>query len=407
VTLDSMMLGYVVAATPPTTRVGLPGRTERRRPADVRIQRPERRRLDGRHATRTDALDADLFRDALLRERRRADRFDQPFLLLVVSLKGVPDADRLRLATAVMAALRAISRDADTIGWLRHGRILGLLITRPNVIRRAWRQQLSTALRRELAARLPSSVAAVVKVHISVQAGSDATRRQAGFHPERALRTSRARARTVLRELSKRALDVVGSLLFFAAGLPLFVVVALVVKLTSAGPILFRQERVGQSGELFTMLKFRTMYSGADESLHQQYVTQFITTNSAAARTGDRAVYKLVDDPRITPVGHFLRKTSLDELPQFWNVLRGDMSLVGPRPPLLYEVKRYKRWHHRRVLDAKPGITGLWQVIGRSRTTFDEMVRLDLRYARTRSLWRDIRILLATPRAVISGRGAR
>jgi len=109
---------------------------------------------------------------------------------------------------------------------------------------------------------------------------------------------------------------------------------------------------------------------------------------------------------RITPIGHFLRKTSLDELPQLWNVLTGDMSLVGPRPPLPYEVEQYKPWHCRRVVDAKPGITGLWQVTGRSRTTFDEMVRLDLRYARTRSLWTDIKILLQTPAAVIAGKGA-
>jgi lipopolysaccharide/colanic/teichoic acid biosynthesis glycosyltransferase len=113
-----------------------------------------------------------------------------------------------------------------------------------------------------------------------------------------------------------------------------------------------------------------------------------------------------VNDPRITPIGHVLRKTSLDELPQLWNVVRGDMSLVGPRPPLPYEVEQYKPWHTRRVIDATPGITGLWQVGGRSRTTFEEMVRLDLQYAKTRSFWTDMKILLATPGAVFSGKGA-
>jgi lipopolysaccharide/colanic/teichoic acid biosynthesis glycosyltransferase len=116
--------------------------------------------------------------------------------------------------------------------------------------------------------------------------------------------------------------------------------------------------------------------------------------------------FRLVDDPRVTPLGRVLRKTSLDELPQLWNVLRGDMSLVGPRPALPYELEQYKPWHRRRVFEAKPGVTGLWQVTGRSRTTFDEMVRLDLQYARRCSLWTDIKILLATPAAVISGRGA-
>jgi lipopolysaccharide/colanic/teichoic acid biosynthesis glycosyltransferase len=117
-------------------------------------------------------------------------------------------------------------------------------------------------------------------------------------------------------------------------------------------------------------------------------------------------VFKLTNDSRVTPAGHFLRKTSLDELPQFWNVLRGDMSLVGPRPPLPFEVERYQPWHRRRVLEAKPGITGSWQVYGRSRTTFDEMVRLDLRYARSHSLWTDIKLLAATPLAMLTGKGA-
>jgi lipopolysaccharide/colanic/teichoic acid biosynthesis glycosyltransferase len=145
------------------------------------------------------------------------------------------------------------------------------------------------------------------------------------------------------------------------------------------------------------------MYLNSDSAIHQKYVTDFIKSSDRLDKNG---VFKIVDDPRVTPVGRILRKTSLDELPQFWNVLRGDMSLVGPRPPLAYEVKQYKPWHYRRVVEAKPGITGLWQVTGRSRTTFDDMVRLDLRYARTCSVWTDVKILLATPRAVISGKGA-
>jgi lipopolysaccharide/colanic/teichoic acid biosynthesis glycosyltransferase len=154
------------------------------------------------------------------------------------------------------------------------------------------------------------------------------------------------------------------------------------------------------------MFKFRTMKVNADPRIHQEYVEKFIQSNQAAT-SGNGAVFKLQNDPRVTPVGNFLRRSSLDELPQFWNVLRGEMSLVGPRPPLPYEVARYKQWHRRRVLEAKPGITGLWQVTGRSRTTFDEMVRLDLRYARSHSVWTDLNILLATPKAVFSGKGAR
>jgi lipopolysaccharide/colanic/teichoic acid biosynthesis glycosyltransferase len=169
--------------------------------------------------------------------------------------------------------------------------------------------------------------------------------------------------------------------------------------------VLYRQVRVGRRGEPFEMLKFRSMFVNADPAIHQQYVSWYIKSSGQVERTGNE-VFKLTADPRITPVGRFLRRTSLDELPQFWNVLKGDMSLVGPRPPLPFEVEQYQPWHRRRVLDAKPGVTGLWQVEGRSRTTFDEMVRLDLRYARTRSLWTDLRILAATPRAMITGKGA-
>jgi lipopolysaccharide/colanic/teichoic acid biosynthesis glycosyltransferase len=154
------------------------------------------------------------------------------------------------------------------------------------------------------------------------------------------------------------------------------------------------------------MLKFRTMQSDADHRLHQEFVNSFIKASGPVGEPGRDGIFKLTADPRVTPIGRILRITSLDELPQLWNVLRGHMSLVGPRPPLPYELEQYEPWHRSRVLEAKTGLTGLWQVVGRSRTTFDEMVRLDLQYARTRSLWTDIKILLATPGAVMSGKGA-
>jgi lipopolysaccharide/colanic/teichoic acid biosynthesis glycosyltransferase len=150
------------------------------------------------------------------------------------------------------------------------------------------------------------------------------------------------------------------------------------------------------------MLKLRSMRAGASEAIHADYVTWFITASGREPRKGNE-VFKLTRDPRITTVGNWLRRTSLDELPQFWNVLRGDMSLVGPRPPLPVEVDRYQPWHRRRVLEARPGITGSWQVHGRSRTTFDEMVRMDLEYARTWTIWMDLRILAATPLAMVKG----
>jgi lipopolysaccharide/colanic/teichoic acid biosynthesis glycosyltransferase len=204
----------------------------------------------------------------------------------------------------------------------------------------------------------------------------------------------------------KRAMDVSGSGVLLLLLLPLLLVIAALVKTTSQGPVLFRQVRVGQMMKPFMICKFRTMYTNTDHGIHQNYVSWFINASGTEQDPEKKKVFKLTNDPRITPIGNFLRKTSLDELPQLWNVLLGDMSLVGPRPPLWYEVEQYKPWHRHRVLEAKPGVTGLWQVFGRSRTTFDDMVRLDLQYARTQSLWTDVKILLATPGAVISRKGA-
>src|SRR5262249_12191111 len=157
-----------------------------------------------------------------------------------------------------------------------------------------------------------------------------------------------------------------------------------------------------QSGGEFTCLKFRSMYINNDPAIHQEYVRNLINKKV----DDSHGMFKIKNDPRVTTIGRFIRKTSLDELPQFINVLKGDMSLVGPRPPIPYELESYSLWHRRRITEARPGITGEWQVNGRSRTTFDEMVRMDLRYIRNRSLWLDVKILFKTPFAVFSGNGA-
>jgi exopolysaccharide biosynthesis polyprenyl glycosylphosphotransferase len=208
-------------------------------------------------------------------------------------------------------------------------------------------------------------------------------------------------------QLIKRAIDVTASITALTLLSPLFLAIAIAIKLTSKGPVLFQQERVGQYGKHFTFLKFRSMYVLNDSKIHRDYVKKFISGKETCKQgDGNGGAYKLTRDPRITRVGHFLRRTSLDELPQFLNVLRGDMSLVGPRPPIPYETEIYDIWHRRRFLEVKPGITGLWQISGRSRLKFDEMVRLDIKYARDWSLWLDFKILLATPRAVLSCDGA-
>ncbi len=207
--------------------------------------------------------------------------------------------------------------------------------------------------------------------------------------------------------LVKRTIDILGSLLALALFSPLFLLIAILVKLTSKGPILFRQERLGQFGRTFTFLKFRSMQAANDPKIHHEFMKSVIKgAYDGKVDANGKPVYKMTNDPRTTRVGRLLRRTSLDELPQFINVLKGDMSLVGPRPPLAYEYREYDVWHRRRVLEIKPGITGLWQVEGRSRVRFDDMVRLDLQYARGWSLWLDVQILWKTPRAVMFGNGA-
>jgi exopolysaccharide biosynthesis polyprenyl glycosylphosphotransferase len=211
-----------------------------------------------------------------------------------------------------------------------------------------------------------------------------------------------------LGDLVKRALDIVGSLVAITLFSPLMLIVAATIKMTSPGPIVFRQARLGYGGAPFVFYKFRSMSANADDRIHREYVASLIRGNHAAVNQGDAAnpLYKIKSDPRVTRIGRIIRKTSMDELPQLFNVLKGNMSLVGPRPPIPYEAEKYEPWHLRRILEIKPGITGLWQVEGRSKTSFDDMVRLDLRYVRYCSLILDVKILLKTLIVVFKREGA-
>ncbi|MBK7709271.1 MAG: sugar transferase [Acidobacteria bacterium] len=202
----------------------------------------------------------------------------------------------------------------------------------------------------------------------------------------------------------KRASDIVVSTVALIITAPIFAVVSLAVKLDSRGPVFFRQERVGMDGRVFLCHKFRTMLADADDSMHREaYLKNIEGAAGANAGNDDEPVFgKVKDDPRITRIGRFLRRTSLDELPQFFDVLKGDMSVVGARPPIPYEVENYEA-RHRRRLDMKPGITGLWQVSGRNRLSFEEMVRIDLFYIENWSIWLDLKIILLTLPAVLRG----
>ena len=211
----------------------------------------------------------------------------------------------------------------------------------------------------------------------------------------------RKRERGRYRGAIKRALDLSAALVLIALLLPLMLLVGLAVKLDSRGPVFFRQRRLGRGMEQFTVLKFRTMEADASPELHKRYIAQLANSQ----RNGDGAVNgnglrKLTADPRVTTVGRFLRRTSLDELPQLFNVVGGSMSLIGPRPALEYELEHYSDKHYRRF-DVRPGVTGLWQVSGRNRLGFQEMLDLDVRYSEDPTLVTDIRILARTPMAAI------
>jgi exopolysaccharide biosynthesis polyprenyl glycosylphosphotransferase len=203
--------------------------------------------------------------------------------------------------------------------------------------------------------------------------------------------------------LVKRASDIIIASIAFLLFAPLWLIIAALVKLDSRGPIFYKQERVGMDGRIFLFYKFRTMRTGADDASHREYQRKFIA-GSPDTNLGDeeKPAYKLMSDSRITRVGRVLRRLSLDELPQLLNVLGGDMSIVGPRPPIPYEVEAYELWHRKR-LDMKPGLTGLWQVSGRNRLTFDEMVRIDLFYIENWSLLLDLKILLRTLPVMLRG----
>lgn len=356
------------------------------------------------------ALSEDPFRSAITRERKRTERSGLAALLVMISIEERGQSpDSSEIWTGVGGALSAVKSDIGIVGWFEQDAVMGLLspdINMPELASVC--DGLENQIRKELTDRFDGVISSRLSIRLRVYPEPMRSEEEARssvdpyLYPELHGR----HGGIITYELMKRWLDAVGSLTLLIVLSPVFLVVATFVKLTSSGPVFFRQVRIGQMMKPFMICKFRTMRANADPGIHHNYVSWFITASGKAQGPEKDKVFKLTSDPRVTPIGHLLRKTSLDELPQLWNVLRGEMSLVGPRPPLWYELQQYKPWHRHRVLEAKPGITGLWQVTGRSRTTFDEMVRLDLRYARTRSLWTDIKILLVTPKAVISGKGA-
>ncbi len=356
-------------------------------------------------------LSEDAFVSMLYLERRRAERASNRFVLILVdvtkNLSGFSNKERT--IQKLTKSLNEATRETDIIGWYVEDSLIGVIGTElGDASNELIQQKFLERMRNIFEVKMGWEKSASISV--SFHFFPEDRDKNNGDHTANIKLYPEMQKRENTRKLPlaiKRGIDIVGSsaaLFFFS---PIFAVVAIAVKLTSKGPVLFKQERLGQHGKTFTVLKFRSMRTDCDAKIHQQYVERFIAGQvDGNAGEAQKPVFKIQMDPRITPIGKFIRKTSLDELPQFWNVLRGDMSLVGPRPSLAYEYRAYELWHRRRVLEIKPGITGLWQVEGRSRTRFDDMVRLDLKYARRWSVWLDLRILAQTPAAVIQGTGA-
>jgi len=346
-------------------------------------------------------------------ERKRSERSRKPFLLMLLEVRGtLPTENSGQALARIVSVLSVTTRETDVTGWHVNDSVVGVMFTEigiedrntiPNIISRRVNETLRNNLGPDRVKRLK------ISFHVFPEdwdGDGSGRANNPTLYPDLDKRDG---TQKFFRGI-KRVMDVSGGLMALILFSPLFFIIAIAIKATSKGPVLFRQRRIGQYGKSFIFLKFRSMYVNNDASVHKEYVTQLIAGKASRqpsnGQGGGQGVYKLTNDPRVTRVGAFLRKTSLDELPQLINVIKGEMSLVGPRPAVPYEVEAYDVWHRSRLLEAKPGITGLWQVSGRSRVKFDDMVRLDLQYARNWSPWMDLKILLRTPAAVVLGEGA-
>jgi lipopolysaccharide/colanic/teichoic acid biosynthesis glycosyltransferase len=338
------------------------------------------------------------FRDAFLgmleREKRRAERSRVSFSLATFHLATEDrqdDIDRL------VALLSACKRETDVVGVLNDGVVAVLLPDTGAEGSHHFVHKITDGIEGIRVIAAVESYPDTILQHMRSEQGE--------YRSLIDVSESEPPRSTAL--ILKRAIDLAGSALALTALLPVMLIVAAVIALDSPGPVVYKQVRLGRRGRPFVFYKFRSMYRDADEAIHRNYVQDIIKSGKkdGAARDGSKPWSKLESDSRITPVGRFIRKTCLDELPQLVNVLKGDLSLVGPRPPLPYEASAYDSWHLRRMLDVKPGVTGLWQVEGRNHATFDDMVRMDLRYVRNWSLALDLKILIQTALIVLNKRG--
>ena len=339
------------------------------------------------------------FIDRLRIEKRRADRSKSPLSIALLSLQKSEKSDDTPVQE-FFKTLQKNTRETDIQGWVDHESI-GLIL--PDTDERGAQRFVEKLTQGNGHIEL-SIITGTYPDHL-FQKLLTGERETPDFFPLDLDETTKPHGFQIA---LKRVMDIAGGCVGLILFSPILFLTAITVKITSPGPIIFKQYRFGKKGIRFLFYKFRSMQWNVDDQIHREYVTHLIKGDLDKINQGDaeRPLYKMKSDPRVTSVGKIIRKTNIDELPQFFNVLKGEMSLVGPRPPLPYEVEKYEPWHLRRILEVKPGITGLWQVDGRSTTSFNDMVRLDLRYVRTWSLWLDIKILLKTVKAVLRPQGA-
>jgi len=356
------------------------------------------------------------FASILHRERDRADRTGQEFSMAVFDIRN--GSRKNDAARNLIPILTHRIRSTDAIGWLADGRIGAVLPhTQPEC---AWK--FVANVRKAYNGGAPPECMVYVYPSAWLPVDDSAPLQdprslrktpvpgETGDPGMQSSRTDAADSARPIRELEpnilfripmwKRAIDIVGSLVAILILSPLLLLVALLIKIVSPGPVLFRQKRVGYLGRIFTIWKFRTMHANADTTPHQDYLQELIRNEKVMTKLDNTR------DPRIIPFGGILRATGIDELPQLINVLLGDMSLVGPRPCLPYEAYEFHPWQMRRF-DAVPGLTGLWQVSGKNRTTFKEMMRLDIGYARKLAFLLDVKIVLRTIPAIVAQVAAR
>ena len=343
------------------------------------------------------------FREKLVQERKRAERSNSPLVVMIINAENVPNpGTAVAITEALGDGLTNCIRGTDICGLLKEHALIGVILTEVAEDKLDTAQQIVAGKTRErFATMLSAEMLSLITISFRifpVAGGSglfDMT-----FYPDLLVRN----VRTKVNEIAKRSLDILGGIAGLLIFSPFFLALPVLIKLYSKGPVFFKQDRIGRNGEKFKLIKFRSMYLDNDDVIHREYVTKLIKGQVDGAAS--QGVFKIQGDPRVTPVGRYLRKYSLDELPQFLNVLKGDMSIVGPRPPIRYEVENYCGWQRNRLMGKKPGITGLWQVTGRSSTSFDDMVRLDLRYLKGWSIVLDLKIILRTPLAVFKTKGA-